>query len=155
MEVPVPAPSFSDWVRWETCRRTGHTWLGGFGMVPDRPCCLCSSSSTECVTYLVAAVRQLRTVQTVQLWCGVNCSDKFQIFFVKVNSDPEVDFDCMCDKVFIWRWFVGGIDSVHLDVECLVVAEFLEPSMANSCWPSRAAAQFISASCGHTHGDFS
>ena len=31
VEVPVPAPSFSDWVRWEeTCRRTGHTWLGGF-----------------------------------------------------------------------------------------------------------------------------
>ena len=31
VEVPVPAPSFSDWVRWEeTYRRTGHTWLGGF-----------------------------------------------------------------------------------------------------------------------------
>ena len=31
VEVPVPAPSFSDWFRWEdTYRRTGHTWLGGF-----------------------------------------------------------------------------------------------------------------------------
>ena len=31
VEVPVPAPSFSDWLRWEeTYRRTGYTWLGGF-----------------------------------------------------------------------------------------------------------------------------
>ena len=39
MEVPVPVPSFSDWVRWEeTYRRTGHTWLGGFEwcLIPSR-----------------------------------------------------------------------------------------------------------------------
>ena len=39
VEVPVPAPSFSDWVRWEEAyRRTGHTWLGGFEwrLIPSR-----------------------------------------------------------------------------------------------------------------------
>ena len=31
VEVPVPVPSFDDWVRWEeTFRATGFTWLGGF-----------------------------------------------------------------------------------------------------------------------------
>ena len=31
VEVPVPVPSFSNWIHWEeTYRRTGHTWLGGF-----------------------------------------------------------------------------------------------------------------------------
>ena len=39
VEVLVPVPSFSDWVRWEeTYRRTGHTWLAGFGwrLIPSR-----------------------------------------------------------------------------------------------------------------------
>ena len=66
VEVPVPAPSFSDWVRWEeTYRRTGHTWLGGFewrltaspaGPRRRVPCSLCSSSSTEWWKSVVAAV---------------------------------------------------------------------------------------------------
>ena len=56
--------------------------------------------------------------------------------------------------------FFGGIDaffshSVRMDVECLVFAKFLEPSMANSCWPSRAPAKFISAQCWHGHCDSS
>ena len=39
VEVPVPVPSFSDWVRWEeTYWRTGHMWLGGFEwcLIPSR-----------------------------------------------------------------------------------------------------------------------
>ena len=36
VEVPVPVPSFDDWVRWEeTYRATGFTWLGGFDVVSD------------------------------------------------------------------------------------------------------------------------
>ena len=32
VEVPVPVPSFDDWVRWEEAyRATGFTWLGGLG----------------------------------------------------------------------------------------------------------------------------
>ena len=30
-QLPVPVPSFHDWVRWEeACRKTGYTWLGMF-----------------------------------------------------------------------------------------------------------------------------
>ena len=67
VEVPVPVPSFSDWVRWEeTYRRTGRTWLGGFecgntywarpSSTPLVPRSLFSSSSTEWWRSVVAAV---------------------------------------------------------------------------------------------------
>ena len=87
VEVPVPVPSFDDWVRWEeTYRRTGHTWLGGFDW------CLTASPGRYINTgpgprrrpwYRAASVpahrqsggvswsrlsQQLRTVQTVQFW---------------------------------------------------------------------------------------
>ena len=87
VEVPVPAPSFSDWVRWEeTYRCTGHTWLGGFEW------CLTASPGRYINTgpgprrrpwHRAASVpvhrqsggnlwlrlsRQLRPVQTVQFW---------------------------------------------------------------------------------------
>ena len=87
VEVPVPAPSFSDWFRWEeTYRRTGHTWHGGFDW------CLTASPGRYTNTgpgprrrpwYRAASVpahrqsggdpwlrlsRQLDTVQSVQLW---------------------------------------------------------------------------------------
>ena len=86
-KAPVPAPSFSDLVRWEeTYRRTGHTWHGGFEW------CLTASPGRYINTgpgprrrpwYRAASVpahrqsggvswsrlsRQLRTVQTVQFW---------------------------------------------------------------------------------------
>ena len=49
-----------------------------------------------------------------------------RIFYVKVNSHPEVQSDCTRDKVFIWRWRRVGFSpflrhfshSVCLDVEC-------------------------------------
>ena len=87
VEVPVPAPSFSDWFRWEeTYRRTRHTWLGGFEW------CLTASPGRYINSgpgprrrpwYRAASVpahrqsggvpwlrlsRQLSTVQSVQLW---------------------------------------------------------------------------------------
>ena len=93
VEVPVPAPSFSDWVRWEEAyRRTGHTWLGGFEwrLIPSRGT---TASPGRYINtgqgprrrpwYRAASVpahrqsggdawsrlsRQLRTVKTVQFW---------------------------------------------------------------------------------------
>ena len=87
VEVPVPAPSFSDWLRWEeTYRRMGLTWLGGFDW------CLTASPGRYTNTgpgprrrpwYRAASVpahrqsggdywlrlsRQLDTVQSVQFW---------------------------------------------------------------------------------------
>ena len=89
VEVPVLVPSFSDWVRWEeTCRRTGHTWLGGFdwrltaspgryfntGQGPRRrPWYRAASVPVHRQSGGNPCLRlspQLRTVQTVQ-FCGV------------------------------------------------------------------------------------
>ena len=94
VEVPVPVPSFSDWVRWEeTSRCKGHTWLGGFEwrLIPSRRTTaskgryrntgqgLCRRPWYHAAS--VPAVhrqsggnpwlrlsRQSRTVQTVQVW---------------------------------------------------------------------------------------
>ena len=84
VEVPVPAPSFSDWVRWEeTYRRTGHTWLGGFdwcytaspgryintGPGPRRRSWYRAASARQSGEGLYSRLsRQLDTVQSVQFW---------------------------------------------------------------------------------------
>ena len=84
VEVPVPAPSFSDWVRWEeTYRRTGHTWLGGFdwchtaspgrhintGPGPRRRPWYRAASARQSGEGLYSRLsRQLDTVRSVQFW---------------------------------------------------------------------------------------
>ena len=101
VEVPVPVPSFSDWVRWEeTYRRTGHTWLAGFGwrLIPSRGDTASPGRHISTVHgprrrpwYHAASVpavhrqsgrhiwlqlaRQVRTVQTVLFW-GVSAGGR-------------------------------------------------------------------------------
>ena len=79
-----------------------------------------------------------------------------QVLVVTVQKTAEVPHLQFIDKVltvpvdnfllwWLWRWG-GGFrrflrhfsHSFHLDVECPPCRDFFEPSMANSCWSSRA-----------------
>ena len=63
-------------------------------------------------------------------------------FYLKINSDPEVEVSCTCDELFIWLlaaffFFFSAFlryvsDSVHSDVESQLSFEFL----ASPRWPT-------------------
>ena len=132
VEVPVPAPSFSDWVLWEeTHRRTRLTWLGGFewrlilsrgttaspgryintGQGPRRRPWYRAASvpAVEWWKSWLWLSRKLRTVHTLQFW-GVS-GTRLTAATSSSSSSSVVDVPVIMQQRRSWlriTWFDCG-----------------------------------------------